>query len=377
MTPNEDSIHFRLADAVCLLVIVGVAGFLVVTAVVLPPTLQMDNLEYLKLAENPGNFSEVRDIYAQRPLPCWIVFVLTRATGMSPTAAFRCVSGLSFVAFLVLFYASLICSRCQRLPSLVSTVFCAISAWPMPYSLSNVYQACDIMAYPLSLGFILALRHQAIRSAVIIATLSVVTRQQLVVLVVPGFLATYFQQQSRMAYVGLTIAISIFALNVALTRSGGESGLWEHTVAKLCRLDLLAEGARQTLIPLMFSPFCIVLAIEWRRCLKMAIRYWWVSLFSAACILQPHFAFDMTGASNAQRLAMLGVWPGIWLGSRLINDRLETRFEQTLYAACLPLYGTQHLVSQRAVFSSILRHRAVVNLLVAAIGYLRVWRKES
>ena len=347
--------------------VLGLGCWLICTAVVLPPTLRMDNVSYLRLAADPFAFGDVAGIHAQRPLPCWIVYVLTRLSPLSPTAAFRTVSGLSYLAFLALVYISFRIHAGRAVTALTGTLFCAISGWPITYSLSNVYQACDAMAYPLSLSFILASVHRKHRTATVLGILGTLTRQQLFLLAILGHLASWKATGNRRLFGSIAITGVVFTLLITATGQRGAVSLWGHTAGKILNVDDALKALWDTRAIVLISPFAGVLLAYPRMVLQYTLRHWWIAAFVVISTLQPMFAIHITGTSNAVRLAMLGLWPVLWLGARITDRNLTQTWARVLYLLLPLLYGTAHLVSQQAVYPSPLGHRAVCNLLLIAI----------
>lgn len=348
-------------------VVVALALWLTLDSVVLPPTLRMDNVSYLAMAEDPAAYFHVAEVHAQRPLPPLLVAALG-AAGVSAMDAFRLLSALSLHAFLVLFFLALRGAGVGRPVALGSTIFMAISAWPVPYSLSNVYQACDAMTYPLGLAVVVGTVRRRPGVAVPAALAGVLVRQQLFVLAVGAMVAAYRDTRRRVWLGGLAGIVVLFGAVVATAGGGGGSSLWAHTGARALDLEPLVRGAWETRLPVLLSPFLLLLAVDVRAVMRVAARFWWVTAYALATVLQPLLAFSMTGASNAVRLAMLGLWPLFLLaGIRLDRRWLRRPWARWVFLALPLLYGTEHLVSLETTWPSPVGHRAVVNVLLLAL----------
>ena len=135
----------------------------------------------------------------------------------------------AFVLGLFLTYRSL---RIPPLLACASTVTVAIASWPLSYCLSNVYQVCDALAYPLALGFIVAVVRDRPQFAALIGILACGCRQQLIVLTVLGGLSRFLSTRrwSWLAAVGVFLAC--FACLVCTAGVRGADGLLEHTVER-------------------------------------------------------------------------------------------------------------------------------------------------
>lgn len=366
-SPGHELAWFQSRDAFALVSLGLLAVWLTATATVLPPTIQMDNLSYLQMVDTPFDFSGVRGIHAQRPLPCWIVAAITRVTPLSPTAGFRLISGASYLAFLLLFYVTLRASGCRISTAWTGSVLCGISAWPMTYNLSNVYQACDAMAFPLSLLLMWAVIGGRHRSALAFGIIGLLTRQQLFLLAILGYTYAYSRSRNPIHLASIAITSCLFAILVLVAGEDGAGLLHEHTSDVLTRFQVAGRALMETRLPVLFSPFLLVLLVAYRSTWEAIRTNWWIAVFCLACLIQPLLAYEMTGPGNAVRLAMLGVWPALWWGARITDQWLAPGWPTWVYMTLPGLYGTAHLVSQQQVFPSPLGHRFVVNIILLAL----------
>ncbi len=362
-------------DLACLFALCVMALWFAVDSNVVPPPVEMDGVNYVAAAKDPRWFFCMPGIHAQRVLPPLLVWVGTKSLGLSVVDGFRGLSAASYMIFLCLLYGSLRHGGVRRLVALGTTVFCGISFWPMTYSLGNVYQACDAMAYPLGLLMVVFALKRKPGALFIASALGVLTRQQLAVLAVAAFIALYLDTRDRRALAYMAGVVALFAVAVAyLGRGDGAAGLAGHTVLELSHVKTALRAAVETKLPIMFTPFLLLFAFCWREAAQYAIKYWWVTLYAAATVVQPLFAMEMTGVSNAQRLGMMGVWPAFWVAGLLVEGRLKSRWGAWVYVALPLLYGTRHLTHLRHTYPSPVGHRTVMNVIVLALVLAEVWR---
>ena len=359
------------------LALLALASWLTLASPVLPPTIPMDAASYLAMADDPGALFRVAAIHAQRPLPPLLVWGLGHL-GVEPAVGFHLLSASAFHLFLPFFFLALRAAGAGPSIAFGTAVFLAVSAWPVPYALSNVYQACDALAYPLGLAIVVgvALGRPGLTTAAALA--GAATRQQLVLLGVAALLEGYRRSGRRAWLVGAALVASLFATLVLTVGDGGGASRWSHTGAVAGRLGTAVRATLETRLPVLLSPFLLLLLVDARAVARYAAREWWVALYAVAAVVQPLLAFSSTGASNAVRLAMLGVWPAFLLAGLRLEERwLTARWARWVYVALPLTYGTAHLVSVGTTWPSPVGHRAVVNLLVLALCLAAAWRSRG
>lgn len=364
----------RPSDAGYVLFLILVLTSIGAWSPVLPPTMQQDNLRYLAVARDLSSYWNVPGIYSQRVVPCAVVWGLDRAGICDVIAGFCTVSYAAIGTFLVGLYFNF---RRAGLPQAIATsatLYVLIGSWPLAYGLSNVYQACDALAYPLGLGYIMAIKSNRNWSALLIGALGLGCRQQLLVLIVLGEVAQFWTTRRCCWLIGACVHIAMFGLLVAtaglysVSELNGVSGLIAHTVVWLPAWSTALRALYETRMPFLLSPFLLVLILHGRTTLAYGVRYWWIAAFALVTALQPLFAFDITGPENAARLAMLGLWPAAFLGGLLAGRDVRSTHWAPVFILSPLMYGTNHLVSFTAGWPSPIGHRFVVNLFVAAIS---------
>lgn len=367
MTSSAEKLHGSdfVGVALLLAILAGIGAF----SPVLPPTLRQDNLQYLAIARNLSAYFDVPGIYAQRIAPCAIVWGLNRAGVCDVVTGFCAVSYLAIGSFLIGIYLAF---RHARLPPAIATtasLFVLIGSWPVVYGLSNVYQACDALAYPLGLAYCLAVKGNRSGLALAIGSIGLCCRQQLLVLFVLGDLAQFATTRKRTWLAAAGIHVLLFGLLVATAGRNGVSGLLGHTVDRMTAWSTAARGLEESRLPILLSPYLIALVVHGRTTWRYLVRYWWVAAYSLITSLQPLLAFSFTGPQNAARLAMMGLWPGVFLGGLIVGRNVQSSTGWSIVFVLTPLvYGTDHLVSFTAGWPSPLGHRMVANVLIAAIS---------
>ena len=167
-------------DVLPAFLLVGLALWLAADSVVFQPF--GDAVHYLAMARDPTTYGEVPGRHAQRALPSLVVWLESRLFGWDAVQGFQVLATVAFQAFLLLFYVALRGWDVSRSVAFGTAVFMAISAWPVPYSLGNIYQACDALAYPLGLLVIMAAVGNAPVVAAAAGIAGIAVRQQLFVL---------------------------------------------------------------------------------------------------------------------------------------------------------------------------------------------------
>jgi hypothetical protein len=160
--------NLRQSDLGAVLVLTVVLVMIAAASPTLPSDLQQDNLQYLKIARDVAAYRDVPGIYAQRIVPCAIVWGAKVLGLCDVITGFRVLSTVAITTFLFGIY---FCYRRFGLVPAVAasaTVFVLIGSWPIVYGLSNVYQACDTLAYPLALAFIISVRARLYWPAVLV-----------------------------------------------------------------------------------------------------------------------------------------------------------------------------------------------------------------
>ncbi len=342
--------------------LVGLAMWLTADSAVFEPF--GDGVHYLAMALDPTTYGEVPGRYAQRALPSFIVWMQSRLLGWNAVQGFQMLSAVAFQAFLLLFYVALRGWGVSREVTFGTAVFMAISAWPVPYSLANVYQACDALAYPLGLLVIMAAVADAPVVAAAAGIAGVAVRQQLFVLASAALTYGYLRSRRPIWLAGAAGAVATFGLLVITGGQEGAANLWDRTGAQILRVDSFLEGVVDTTFPVLLSPFLLLLVADARRLLRRAVRYWWVAVYVVVSVSQPLFAYHMTGASNLQRLAMIGIWPLFLAAGLQLNGWLTTEWARRIYIVLPLLYGTDHLVSLQTTYPSPLGHRSVMNIVI-------------
>ena len=364
-------------DFACLAALVAIGVWFAIDSVIVPAAMRQDNLQYIPMAESPAAFFWVGCIYAQRALPPLLVWCGTKLFGLTVGQGFRLLCAASYISFLTLFYVVLRRGRAAVSIALGTTLFCAICFWPMTYSLGNIYQACDAMAYPFALAMIVLALRRKLLALVVVSLLAAMTRQQLFVLACLAFVALYVETRDRRAIAGLAVVVAFFGLLVAYAGRGeGAMGIAGHTVLRIFDFRAVARGLVETKFPVMFTPFLLLLVLFGRRVMGYIRTYWWVALFAAVTMAQPLIAFPITGPSNAHRLAMLGAWLAFWPAGLLLRDALIGPWARGLYAALPLLYGTRHLTHLRHAYPCPLGHRTVMNVVVLLLVLAEMYRQK-
>jgi len=258
------------------------------------------------------------------------------------------------------------------------SLFCGISFWPVTSSLVNFYQACDGMFYPVcAVMMILTLRHNRF-SLLIVSLMAILIRQQAFVLAILSFVHLYLKTKDRKSLIYIGFIVVGFGLLTHYAGTAGAQNLAKHTVFRIFDIASAARGVIQTKLPIMFSPFLLLLICYFKRTYRYMLRYWWATLFAMITILQPLLSFDITGVFDAQRLIMMGVWPFFILAGLLLRDTLKSRWAKWTFLILPLLYGTEHLNILKHAYPTVLGHRIIMNGIILALILLDLYyRRQS
>ena len=151
----------RLSDAGYVLFLIAVVAAIGAWSPVLPATMPQDNLQYLAIARDLSAYGDVPGIYSQRVVPCAVVWGLNRTGICDVVTGFCAVSYAAIGTFLVGLYFNFRWAGLTQAIATTATLYVLIGSWPIVYGLSNVYQACNALAYPLGLAYIMSRRPPA------------------------------------------------------------------------------------------------------------------------------------------------------------------------------------------------------------------------
>lgn len=339
---------------------------------VLPPTLRMDGMQYIAIAEDPRWFFCVGGMYAQRVLPPMIVWAESRLFGLSTVLGFRLICAVSYCSFLCLFYRTLRNARTPLPIATGTTLFCAICYWPMTYSLGNVYQACDAMAYPMALIMVTLAMRRRLLLLCAVSALAIMVRQQLFLLAIFALADLYLETRSRKVLAGMVFLLVVLGLLLQYAGVGrGVRGL--VGVCRAIDWGAVPRAVIETRMPVILTPFLLLPVLFPKRVGGYVKKYWWAALYATATMAQPVLMFPVSGASNAQRLAMIGAWLAFLLAGLLLRDALRRRWAMWTYAALPLLYGTKHLTHLKHTYPCLIGHRSVMNVVILLLVAAEIW----
>ena len=191
---------------------------------------------------------------------------------------------------------------------------------------------------------------------------------------IQGFLAIDSNRSALDPKGGLNFCIGML---IRFAGTDGTGGLAKHTIYKLLNLDVAAKRFIRTNLPIMFSPFLLVLLCFFRRTFSYMKKYWWVSLFAVITIIQPLLSFEFTEIFDAQRLIMMGGWPFFLLAGLLLRDILESRWVTWVYFVLPFFYGTKHLNILEHAYPSLVGHRIIMNGIILALIFLETHYRKN
>jgi hypothetical protein len=367
---NSEGIRSKNSLGVDILIaslILALVVFLSIHSAKFNADAEMDNQSYISMAKDLSNYSKVGSIYGQRFLPPLIVNRLKSILGLDIETGFFVLCFLSLAAFLLTAFFFLRSLYIDPILSFTSCVFLAIGAWPIPYNLCNIYQACDAMSYPFMLGIIWGSARRNFWLVLVCGLLGSFCRQHIFLVALLCLIAQFLATREMRWIYGMLFLLVCFGLVVGYVGQGNAKGLTRHTIEQLNRFDSVLKGLYEARLPLLCGPFGLLLTYCWRDTFKHLQNHLWLTLACGIIIVQPLFAYHFTGQSNAQRLAMMGAWPTYLLAAKLMSD-LQFRLSTKFLIATLPLlYGTEHLVSLVNTTPCLIGHRTTSNFLLLGI----------
>ena len=320
---------------------------------------------YINMAMHPPSILDgIVSPYAQRPLPSLLVWGGIKISNLSLSQVFLIFNHSIFIIFLPLVYYALRSCHVPLEIALGTSLFCGISFWPVTNYLVDIYYACDALTYPLSLIMIMLTIKRKLLPLFIVSVLGVMTRQQLFILAFFSFSFLYFEEKTPQALISLVLILIIFSTLTLMIGENGVSILAKHSVLRIFNFGDTIKGIIRTKLPIMFSPFLLLLICLPVQTISYMKEYWWVTFFALITIMQPLFSYEITGFFDSQRLSMMGVWLFFILAGLLLRDNLKTRWAKWVYAGLPLLYGTEHLNILKHAYPSPLGHRAVMNIII-------------
>lgn len=297
---------FFARDSVFYVLILLIACGRVITAKVKACPRHFDCESYLAMANSIQFDPDIPGHHAMRILPSLLARGV-HALGGDLTTAFQIVTGASFAILGMLVYWML---RREKKSPWVAFAFALICLAPhhaMNISLKLVYQACDMMTYPLTLLILYASFKRHINGVFFWGIFGILIRQNLFILSELSLLFCYTQKRRWKTIVwGLLLAVEYFSLQIYYEASGvfGQllnppEGYFTYTHIKHVILDSRVLELFVPLIPFIFFSF--------RALIKFFKENWHAFLYMCIVVGQPLLGYHLTG-NNTQRLALQGVW---------------------------------------------------------------------
>lgn len=293
-------------DGVFYFVILLLASARVLTSRVRPCPQYFDCESYLSMLQHIGFDPAIPGHHAMRVLPALLARVFHQM-GFSPTTSFQIVSGLSYCLLGVCVFWFLRKFKQSNWVAFAFALLCLAPHPAMRISLQLVYQSCDMMTYPITLGLIYCSFKNRVDGIFILTLLGILTRQNLFILGELSLLFCFCKElKIKTALYAIVLGIAYFSLQSYYNASGVFSALLHppegyFTVSHLSTI-FIESKLIELVIPLI--PFII---FSFRELIRFFIQYWHLAIYMAIVVGQPMLGYHLTG-NNFQRLALQGVW---------------------------------------------------------------------
>lgn len=296
----------EINESVFYVLILGLALSRVLTSKILSCPADFDCNSYIQMANSIAYDEHILPHHAMRILPALLAKGLMML-GMSLHTAFRLLSDGTYVLFGGLIFWVLRQYELKAWVAFAFTLLCLAPYHAMRIPLQNVYQACDIMTYPLSLLLFHFSLQKKIRWVFAIALISIFVRQNLLVLGEFSLLYCFWQTRRKEA-LGYILALTSAYL-VLQWYYHAFSIVTHHMIPdasffSLSHILWIIEDSKILAILIPIAPFII---IYFKQGLLFFCRNWHVAMYVGASAGQPFLAYHLTG-NNYARLALQGLW---------------------------------------------------------------------
>lgn len=317
---------------------------------------------YIKLAENPASFFDktIPGVHAQRIFGTTLVWMINFLFGFSIDTGFRIVSGMSYLAFIILFYSILRFLKVSTIVAFSTTAFSAIASWPMTYSLSNIYQVCDALSYPLILLIIFFAIRGKDNVLFLVSIIAVLTRQNLLILVLLAHLFLYLKNIRDIRNIVYILFLLVLFMVTAIYAGDGQALKLASriSVGSEFQFKYMIIAASDLRIWTLFSPFLLVYFNS--RIIDLIKDYWWVWIYSLYAIVQAFGLYSTTVYwDNISRWMMQGIMPLFLFAGLLLNEIFKDKKILMIYGLLPFAYGISHLSFLKHTYPSLLGHRFV------------------
>lgn len=261
---------------------------------------------YIQMASNFRYDPQILGHHAMRVLPSFIAGGL-HEFGLSLALSFQLLSGSLYILFGVLTFWVL--RRCKIQPWIAFsfTLLCLATHHAMRIPLQNVYQACDMMTYPLSLLIIYCSFHRQVHALLLLTLISIVTKQNVFIL---GFLSLFYcliQGRKVTSALYIIVVLSLYTMWQNYYHAGALLASHFDRLKDFLSVSHLIWVVNDSALWELFLPIFPLLIIYFKELVVFMLRYWHISLYLAIAIGQPLMAYHLTG-NNFPRLALQGVW---------------------------------------------------------------------
>ncbi|MCS5712300.1 hypothetical protein [Candidatus Berkiella aquae] len=260
---------------------------------------------YLAMMQSIAYDPNIAGHHAMRVLPVLLANGLSYL-GFSDEMAFRILSGGGYVAFGVLLFWFF--QKCS-LKSWVAfgfTLLCLAANEAIRIPLVLVYQTCDMFTYLfIILMFYCSLTRQT-TSLFVLSMLSILTRQNLLILGVASLLYCYSQTKQRRVFFYTAVLITAYSFLQSYYHATSTFTALLQPPAGFFTFSHLWFVVIDSKVLELFVPLLPFLLLYAKSMIQLMLRYWHLTLYMAITIGQPFLGYHMTG-NNFARIALQGV----------------------------------------------------------------------
>lgn len=331
---------------------------------------------YLSMVDHGLFNPDIAGHHAMRLFPVWIVKLLT-TFGLSKTQGFYLLSSGCYIATGLGVYYILLRLKVHTLVALSFSLLCLAPHRAMIIPLQLVYQACDILVYPLILLLFYFSVRQNLIIVFIVGLIAALTRQNIFIL---GLLSIIYlgirpDTNKLLALLYGSILILLYGFSQFYFQASGTFAALLTPPAGYFSITHLSWVFWDSGLLLLILPIAPLILLNIKPIFGWFWQYWHLGVYMVITVGQPFLGYHLTG-ENFPRLALQGIWVlYICLGCISLDNKIfQVKWFQYLFLIySIALYFTWG-ISQRLVilagFTALLMVRQRYAMRECSDGYV-------
>lgn len=381
--------------------VVYLSLFLIFSAISIKPIAQPvgDGGQYYKISSDYRLFLQGKMdnlpsyLYRDRVLPATIAGVIADIFKIPVSVAFHVLALLAITLF-YFFTWYLLSNKVTNVMALTGLWICyTINSYPITWNLFNVYQLTDSITYLWTVLIIISFVNKSIFLFIPISFLSIITKQNLWFLVLPGYLffvLYYFRIKENKKLI-LALSFGVIILSAVLSMFFTEAGNAKRYISstgldKIFNLDTYRGRGLRVFKEFfwVYLPILPVIFIKYKKVCKKIWEYFPLVPFFIVSFLVvwPISLFESSMDAYA-RIMQPVIWPlSAYIIVLIVNDFDKLKNKYFLGVLCLApiLFGVAHLsfytISFKPlfIFPAVFRHFLILFLIVV---YFFIWYQRK